>query len=75
MEALRGLYDEIWVYGLPQIYEPLAASAAGRRWAQDVYTGYLRRDLPPHPDAPHELEALDAPSSWSPRAAEATATT
>jgi predicted glycosyltransferase len=42
--ALSGYYDEIWVYGLPQICDPLAGLAVPesvrRRMA---YTGYLRR--------------------------------
>ena len=43
--ALTGLYDEIWVYGLPQICDPLAEidlPAAVRR--KMVFTGYLRRE-------------------------------
>ena len=42
--ALRNLYDEIWVYGLPQICDPLEGvelPASVRR--KMVYTGYLRR--------------------------------
>ncbi|MGE3781321.1 MAG: glycosyltransferase family protein [Alphaproteobacteria bacterium] len=42
--ALRDYYDEIWVYGLPQICDPLAGldlPASVRR--RMVYTGYLRR--------------------------------
>jgi predicted glycosyltransferase len=45
--ALRSLYDEIWVYGLPEIHDPLAGvgvSDAVRRKA--LFTGYLRRELP-----------------------------
>ena len=43
--ALTGLYDEIWVYGLPQICDPLAEidlPPAVRR--KMVFTGYLRRE-------------------------------
>ena len=43
--ALTDLYDEIWVYGLPQICDPLAdielPSSVRHKM---VYTGYLRRD-------------------------------
>jgi predicted glycosyltransferase len=42
--ALRDYYDEIWVYGLPQICDPLDGldlPASVRR--RIVYTGYLRR--------------------------------
>ena len=45
--ALHHYYDEIWVYGLPQICDPLAGlplSASVRR--RMVYTGYLRRNAP-----------------------------
>ena len=46
--ALAEYYDEIWVYGLPQICDPLAGlelPASVRR--RMVYTGYLRRQVPP----------------------------
>jgi len=48
MPALRDLYDEIWVYGLPQICDPLEGldtPASVRR--KMVYTGYLRRETAP----------------------------
>jgi predicted glycosyltransferase len=50
--ALRDYYDEIWVYGLPQICDPLAGLAlpAGVR-GRMVYTGYLRRTAPAVPPA------------------------
>jgi predicted glycosyltransferase len=41
------LYDEIWVYGLQEIYEPLSALSLAPSLRERVhYTGYLRRDLP-----------------------------
>jgi predicted glycosyltransferase len=48
--ALSAYYDEIWVYGLPQICDPLEgldlpASVRHRM----VYTGYLRRQMPASP--------------------------
>ncbi len=52
--ALSEYYDELWVYGLPQICDPLAGlpvPASVRR--RMVYTGYLRRtatDLAVTPD-------------------------
>ena len=47
MPALRDLYDEIWVYGLPQICDPLAGLRVPTRVRRKmVYTGYLRRQLP-----------------------------
>src|SRR5438045_4412424 len=44
--ALSEYYNEIWVYGLPQICDPLAGlelPASVRR--RMVYTGYLRRNV------------------------------
>jgi predicted glycosyltransferase len=47
--ALRELYDEIWVYGLPQICDPLEGIALPPRVRQKmVYTGYLHREVPHH---------------------------
>ena len=41
--ALRDLYDAVWVYGLPQICEPLAGLALPPEVMRKlVYTGYLR---------------------------------
>jgi predicted glycosyltransferase len=45
--ALTDYYDELWVYGLPQICDPLEGldiPASVRR--RMVYTGYLRRTVP-----------------------------
>src|SRR5665213_3473112 len=47
--ALSEYYDEVWVYGLPQICDPLDGldlPASVRR--RMVYTGYLRREAPAH---------------------------
>ncbi|HEX3862478.1 MAG TPA: glycosyltransferase [Stellaceae bacterium] len=45
--ALSDYYSELWVYGLPQICEPLAGldlpESVQRRM---IYTGYLRRQVP-----------------------------
>ena len=47
--ALRDLYDEIWVYGLPQICDPLEGIELPPRVRQKmVYTGYLHREVPTH---------------------------
>jgi predicted glycosyltransferase len=46
-EALERYYDEVWVYGLKDIYEPLASLHLPRGVEDRItYTGYLRRDLP-----------------------------
>jgi len=47
MAAVSDLYDEVWVYGLPQICDPLdglGLPASVRR--KTIFTGYLRRPLP-----------------------------
>jgi len=47
LPALRKLYDDIWVYGLPQICDPIAdigLPAAVRKKA--TFTGYLPRTVP-----------------------------
>jgi predicted glycosyltransferase len=50
LPALERLYHQIWVYGLPQIYDPVSAyrfpSAVA---AKTVFTGYLPRE--PQPEA------------------------
>lgn len=46
MPALEQLYDQIWIYGLPQIYEPLQGIDLPDSVRQKIsYTGYLRRQL------------------------------
>ena len=53
LPALRDLYDEIWVYGLPQMCNPLAGIALPRSVMRKVtYTGYLRRSVPEAPPTP-----------------------
>lgn len=54
--ALRDLYDEIWIYGLPQICDPLdglALPPSIRRKAS--FTGYLRRSLPDTQNTGHDV--------------------
>ena len=47
MPALRNLYDEIWVYGLPQICDPLAGTDVPQSVRKKMtYTGYLPRSVP-----------------------------
>ena len=44
--ALRDVYDEIWVYGLPQVCDPLAGIGLPRSVRKKVtFTGYLARRL------------------------------
>jgi predicted glycosyltransferase len=45
--ALDRLYDEIWVYGLPEIFDPVAEVPGFAEFAHKVrFTGYLRREAP-----------------------------
>ncbi len=47
MPALRSLYNEIWVYGLPQICDPLSGLRVPSQIRRKmVYTGYLKRQVP-----------------------------
>jgi predicted glycosyltransferase len=47
LPALRDLYDEVWVYGLPQVCDPLEGIAMPLRVRHKmVYTGYLHREVP-----------------------------
>lgn len=46
LPALENLYDEIWIYGLPQVSNPLDGLNLPDKVARrTIYTGYLRRML------------------------------
>lgn len=46
IEAIERYYDEIWIYGLPEICEPLAGLPISDRMMDRVhYTGYLKREV------------------------------
>jgi predicted glycosyltransferase len=60
--ALHELYDEIWVYGLPQIFNPLTELPGMLPLAHKVtFTGYLRRSLPSASPNAGEHELPDEP--------------
>lgn len=62
MPALNNLYDDVWVYGLPQICDPLEGidvPAKVRR--KMVYTGYLRRSVPERQPTRPLPEIVDRP--------------
>ncbi|QFU15951.1 glycosyltransferase family protein [Microvirga thermotolerans] len=49
-DVLVRSYDEIWVYGLEDVYRPLDALALPAAVERRItYTGYLRREVPPTP--------------------------
>ncbi len=60
--ALRDLYDSIWIYGLPQICEPLQGIDLPRSVRHKMtYTGYLRRTLPSAPAQAMSLKKIADP--------------
>jgi predicted glycosyltransferase len=62
LPALRDLYDEIWVYGMPEICDPLAGIGVSRAVRDKVrYTGYLRRELPTEAPTHSPLAKIDGP--------------
>ena len=62
LPALRDLYDEIWVYGLPQICDPLEGIDIPQRVRRKmVYTGYLHREVPTHGAPPRLPEIAEKP--------------
>ena len=47
MPALKDLYDDIWIYGLPQICDPIAEIDMPAKVRRKVtFTGYLPRTVP-----------------------------
>lgn len=61
VDAIERYYDEIWIYGLPEICRPLAGLGLSPRMERRiVYTGYLRREAS---DGPTEfgIEMPDQP--------------
>ena len=62
MPALENLYDEIWVYGLPQICEPLDGMPVPEAVLRKmVYTGYLERDVPEEAIKPYIISKFEPP--------------
>jgi predicted glycosyltransferase len=60
--ALRDLYDQIWVYGLPQICDPLEGIELPKSVRRKmIYTGYLHRTLPHGPASNAPLSKIDEP--------------
>ena len=66
VETMLRFYDEIWVYGLSRIHEPLAAlpmapEATARIAERLIYTGYLRREMPEARPGRREPEMAGGP--------------
>ncbi|MBM3555154.1 MAG: hypothetical protein FJX47_06330, partial [Alphaproteobacteria bacterium] len=53
MPALSEFYDQIWVYGLPQVCDPLdGVEVPEAVRSKTIFTGYLPRKVPPAPVDP-----------------------
>lgn len=62
LPALKNLYDDIWVYGLEQVCDPLAGiSIPGSVRRKMRFTGYLRRGLPETAQMEAEIPVPDGP--------------
>jgi predicted glycosyltransferase len=62
LPALREFYDEIWVYGLPHICDPLEGISLPTSVRKKmVYTGYLHREVPTHGAPPRLPEIVNRP--------------
>ena len=60
--ALDALYDEIWVYGLPEIFDPVTEIPGLEHLAQKMhFTGYLRREVPDAPGPVSDHRVPDQP--------------
>ena len=54
LAAVEKYYDQIWIYGLRKIFEPLAGLAVSEKMrSRTHYTGYLRREAPDDWPEPH----------------------
>ena len=62
LPALRDLYDEIWVYGDPEICDPLAGLGMPQIIRDKMrFTGYLRREIPADAPAHAPLNKIEVP--------------
>ncbi|MBP5858120.1 hypothetical protein KAJ83_13960 [Marivibrio halodurans] len=62
LPALAELYDDIWVYGLPQIHEPLEGLDIPPSILRKLsYTGYLRREVSRDCATPAQAPLFDRP--------------
>ncbi len=60
--ALENLYDDIWIYGPPDLHNPLEGMGCSAHVEEKaMYTGYLRRDVSPDMPAPEPLPFDDEP--------------
>jgi predicted glycosyltransferase len=56
--ALKRFYDRIWVYGVPQVYDPIEAYGLPPEVAaKTTFTGYLPRETNPEVTLPASVQA------------------
>jgi predicted glycosyltransferase len=59
LPALQRLYDDIWVYGLRDVYDPIEAYGfPAKVAAKTSFTGYLPRETSPDVALPPEVETI-----------------
>ena len=57
--SLDRLYDHVWIYGLPEVYDPVRGHGLlPRRGPRVVFTGYLGREPQPDVALPYEVTTL-----------------
>ncbi len=62
MPSLTDLYDDIWIYGLPQICDPIAEIDMPAKVRRKVtFTGYLPRTVPAGAAASHIGDLIEEP--------------
>jgi predicted glycosyltransferase len=62
LPGLRRLYDDIWIYGLPQVCDPIADIGLPADVRRKVtFTGYLPRTAPASPPHSATIEAIEDP--------------
>jgi len=62
LPALKDLYDDIWIYGLPDIWDPLADVGMPQSVRDKVtFTGYLPRSIPSIPPLLPITEPMEEP--------------
>ncbi len=62
LPALRDVYDDIWIYGLPQICDPIKGiGLPGKVRRKVTFTGYLPRAVPDVAPPPAAFETMDEP--------------
>ena len=57
--ALERLYDHVWIYGLPEVHDPVGARGIPPKKAPRMsFTGYLGREPRPDTPIPYEVAAM-----------------